>query len=296
MDYREVLPAPPLRRFLECFWFLSAENEGGAAAEPVLPDGCTELIVHFGDPFRRVTAAGDSEAQPRAFFVGEMTRPLLVEPSRRVGTMGIRFRPGGAFPFLGFPLSELSDCVVALDVLWGRAARDLEETLLETRSDTARIAIAEVFLLKRLVGARRDHVVERVVSAILAGRGRERVRTFSARAGLGSRQLERRFLAAVGLGPKVFSRVIRFQNLLCVARQAEGWAAAAAACGYFDQSHLVRDVRDFAGVSPSDLLRKAGDFSRHFVSDERLAALFDDGFFQDTRRKAAQIGARGEIS
>ncbi|MCM3875188.1 MAG: helix-turn-helix domain-containing protein [Thermoanaerobaculia bacterium] len=296
MDYREVRPSPPLARFLECFWFLSAEDAGGAPAEQVLPDGCTELIVHFGDPFRRVTTGGDSEAQPRAFFVGEMTRPLVVGPSGRVGTMGIRFRPGGAFPFLGLPLSELSDHIVALDVLWGRAARDLEEALLEATSDAARVAIAESFLLKRLVGARRDLAVEEVLRAIIAARGRGHVRAYAARVGLGPRQIERRFLAGVGLGPKVFSRVIRFQNLLRVSRRAEGWAAAAAACGYFDQSHLVRDVRDFAGVSPSNLLRRAGDFSRHFVSDERLAVFFDDGFFQDSRRETAQIGARGEIS
>ncbi|HSB63757.1 MAG TPA: helix-turn-helix domain-containing protein [Thermoanaerobaculia bacterium] len=296
MDYREVRPAPPLRRFLECFWFLSAQNAAGAAAEPVLPDGCTELIVHFGDPFRRVTAAGDSEVQPRAFFVGEMTRPLVVEPSRRVGTMGIRFRPGGVFPFLGLPLSELSDRVVDLDVLWARAARELEEALLESRSDAARIAVAEAFLLRRLVWARRDHAVERVVRAILAARGRERVRTFPARVGLGSRQLERRFLAAVGLAPKVFSRIVRFQNLVRIAPDANGWASAAAQCGYFDQAHLIRDVRDFAGVTPSSLLRKTGGFSKHFVSEARLAALFGDGFFQDSRRVAAQIGEEGEIS
>jgi AraC-like DNA-binding protein len=284
MDYREVRPSPLLARFLECFWFLSAEDAAGAPPESVLPDGCTELIVHLGEPFRRFDDAGAPEMQPGAFFVGQMTRPLVIQPSRRASTMGIRFRPGGALVFLGVPMPDLSNRVVSLDVLWGRAGRDLEEALHEARSDTERIALAEKFLLKRLASARRDHAVEEVVRAILAARGRERVRTLPARVGLGPRQLERRFLAAVGLSPKVFSRIVRFQNLVRVARRADGWATAAAACGYFDQSHLVRDVRDFAGVSPSNLLRTAGGFSKHFVSEARLAALFDDGFFQDAAR------------
>lgn len=284
MDYREVRPSPLLARFLECFWFLSAEDAAGAPPESVLPDGCTELIVHLGEPFRRFDDAGAPETQPGAFFVGQMTRPLVVQPSRRPKAMGIRFRPGGALALVGVPMPDLSNRVVVLDDLWGHAGRDLEEALHDARSDAQRIAIAEKFLLKRLASARRDGAVEEVVRAILANRGRERVRALPARVGLGERQLERRFLAAVGLSPKTFSRIVRFQNLVRLARRSDGWAAAAADCGYFDQSHLVRDVRDFAGVSPTNLLRAPGDFSKHFVSDARLAALFGDGFFQDEAR------------
>lgn len=290
MDYREVRPGPPLRRFLECFWFLSAEDADGAPPEPVLPDGCTELIVHFGDPFRRVTAAGNFETQPRAFFVGEMTRPLVVQPSRRVRTMGIRFRPGGAYPFLGIPMRELVDSAVPLEELWGDTARDLENVLHEAKTEGDRLAAAERFLLARLDEGRRDRAVDAAVRAILAKRGRDRVSSLSSRIGLGPRQLERRFLDAVGLSPKLFSRIVRFQHLVRIAPRSRGWAAAAVNCGYFDQAHLVRDVRDFAGVSPSNLLPASTDFSKHFVSEARLAALFDDGFFQDSGREAAQIG------
>ena len=302
MDYREVRPAPPLRPFLECFWFLSAEDAAvtdgadGAPPEPVLPDGCTELIVHLGEPFRRIDDTGAVEEQPGAFFVGQMTRPLVIQPSRRARAMGIRFRPGGALAFLGMPMSGLSDRTVPIDALWGRAARDLEETLHLAPSDAARIGVAESFLLERLVARRRDAGVEAAVRAILAERGRARIGPLAGRAGLGPRQLERRFLAAVGISPKLFSRVVRFQNLVRIAPEADGWASAAARCGYFDQAHLVRDVRDFAGVSPSNLLPQPGGFSSHFVSEMRMAGLFDDGFFQDTPRAGAQIGTRGETS
>lgn len=292
MNYREVRPAPPLRRFLECFWFLSAEAADAAAVappEPVLPDGCTELIVHLGEPFRRVDDAGASETQPGAFFVGQMTRPLVIQPSRRASAMGLRFRPGGARVFLGAPMDEFANRVVALECLWGAAARNFEDALHGARTDSSRIAVAETFLLARLVDARRDGAADHAVRAILARRGRGRIVPLAERAGLGPRQLERRFRAAVGLTPKLFSRIVRFQHLVRIAPRADGWASAAADCGYFDQAHLVRDVRDFAGVSPSNLLRRPGDFSSHFVSEDRMAALFDDGFFQDGPSRAAQI-------
>lgn len=286
MDYREIRPSPPLAPFVECIWRLSADDAGEAPPEPVLPDGCMELIVHLGESFRRGQGAGTGGRQPAAFLVGQLTRPLVLRPAGRVETLGIRFRPGGAFPFLAGGLDALADRETPLEDLWGRAGRELEERLRDAGRTRRRAAIVESFLLGRLDGARRDLRAEGAVRAVLATRGRARVQDLARLVGVSRRQFERLFSSAVGLRPKLFSRIVRFQRVLRLARRPEpiGWAETAVRCGYFDQAHLIRDVRDFSDASPTDLRSAAMDFTAPFVSEERFDALFGDAFFQDAPR------------
>ena len=130
--------------------------------------------------------------------------------------------------------------------------------------------------------------VEGAVKGVLASRGLARVGALARTAGLSDRQLERRFRSAVGLAPKLFSRIVRFQRVVRLARRSAqaGWAETAARCGYADQAHLVRDVRAFSGATPSALRADRG-FTAPFVAEERLAALFGDGdgIVQDGRGK-----------
>src|SRR5262245_49157304 len=109
--YREQPPAArALRPFVECLWIVQTDARGRPApVERLLPDGCIELIVHLGEPYARLAPDGVHRQQPRAFVVGEMTTALLVRPLGRTRTLGIRFRPGGAYPFLGARLHELTD-------------------------------------------------------------------------------------------------------------------------------------------------------------------------------------------
>ena len=276
MQYREHSPGEALAPFIECIWFLSGRSESGAEPERVLPDGCIELIVHLGDRFHEWTAAGEIE-QPRAFVVGNMTRPLLLRAGARIATMGIRFRPGGAYPFLSVGLDRLTDSRVSLDALWGRDGAVFERQLLDARDDWERRAIVESFLLERLARGRLvAPSVTRAVSDMLESRGLVRVRELGRRVGWSERQLERRFQSEVGMSPKTLARIVRFQRVLQAlgpARTPE-WALLALECGYADQSHLIREVRDFAGSTPVALASSPGRLTAYFASQERLVAYF----------------------
>jgi AraC-like DNA-binding protein len=277
VNYRRYLPSRALASYVECFWFLDGGSPSSPPAiERIVPDACMELIVECGDPFRRYAADGRSHVQPSSFLVGMFTRFILVQPTGRVETMGIRFRPGGARPFFDVRLDELAERTAALDDLLGASARRFEEEIHAARGDRGRIEAAERFLLHRLeAGPRADRRVAAAVRGILLSAGCERVQALGERAGWSVRQLERRFRAAVGLGPKALSRIVRFQNLLRHVGSATGasWAALAAACGYYDQAHLIGDFRRFTGQVPTSFLSRPGEMSRHFTSPERLAEL-----------------------
>jgi len=277
MNYREHQPSPVLAKYLECFWFVSdagiATTNG--VAERVLPDGCVEWIFHLGTPFCR-WLNGCWALQPCSFVVGELTRFILLQPSGPVATMGVRFRPGGAYRFLPVPLDLLTDEAVSTSNIWGREGRFLEEAVIDAANDLERQRLIEKFLAARLLNASSRPQFEAAVSVIMQTRGQTRVAELAAGVGWSARQLEREFRARAGLSPKVLARIIRFQRLLQLVGEAplRQWASLALEGGYSDQPHMVREFREFAGQSPGEnQAALTSSLVRNLVSPRRLAAL-----------------------
>ena len=282
MHYRELPVPPPLDALVECVWFLSAAArvDGTAAAgQRILPDGCIELVCHFGDRFLAVSRDGLPAPQPACFIVGLLTSPLTVWPGDRADTMGVRFRPGCAYYFVPGPLSALTDRAVDLDELWGSAASAFWERLAATPEDAARVALVSGALRDRLARTDTDGVVAAAVAHLVGSAGRARVDAIAARAGVTTRHLQRRFAERVGASPKGLARILRFQNTL--RRRAPGvdghtdWVRIACECGYSDQSHLIRDYAEFSCETPASLRAAEGELSGYFTSPQRLAALFE---------------------
>jgi AraC-like DNA-binding protein len=285
MDYREYRVPAPLGAVVECVWFLrGAAGSEGDATQRVLPDGCIELIVHFGDAFESIADGADGGRTPTrqasSLVVGLLTRPLVLRPPACVETMGIRFRPGGAYPFMSVPLAELTDSTVSLDDLWGAPGRRLIDRLGDARDDQARLEIVTQALTSRLTArgssARdSDPLIDTVVASLVRTAGRAGIADLADRAGVTTRHLQRRFQDRVGVSPKVLARILRFQNTLRHREAATPieWAHVAVACGYADQSHLIREYAALAGETPASLLAAEGELSSYFTSPQRLAAL-----------------------
>jgi AraC-like DNA-binding protein len=283
MRYSEHQPSAALAQHLECIWFLSGSDASAAtgASERVLPDGCVEWIFHFGSPFQRsmptsVTGAyGVWERQPCSFVVGELTRFLLLQPTGDVGVMGVRFRPGGAYRFLPIPLSEFTDNTVASADIWGGKGIDIEEAVLEARNNFQRRQRVEEFLMEQLVTTTPRVRLEAAVKEMMRTRGQKRVHEVAKEVCWSSRQLEREFQISIGLSPKSFCRIMRFQNLLRLVGEGalRQWASLAIEGGYADQPHMVREFRAFAGHSPAEQGIASGEFASYFISPRRLATL-----------------------
>lgn len=272
MHYREIQPSAALARFVECFWTL--ENDAGTAAtqaERILPDGCVELILNFGERFREHKDDGREERQPQHLLVGQMTQPILIAPTGTVQLLGIRFHPGGTFPFFRIPLHELTNRVTDLEALSSEFQNDLVRCGGET-SSPLRIAAVERCLIERLSYCRHDPRLVSLVKKIVKNGGQVSVDQLVTDAGMGSRQLERRFLLEVGIGPKLLCRILRFQQIFrTVDRHDEGWAAVAADCGYYDQAHLIRDFREFARQTPALLFENPSALTESFTRKNRMS-------------------------
>jgi len=218
-----------------------------------------------------------------------MTRPINIAPTGPVHTLGVRFRPGGAREILAVPLDLLTDTTAETADLWSADGRRIEDEVGNARDDEARRGALERFLEARLP---RAHVgtsrLEAAIGLVLRSRGRAEVAEVARHVGWSRRQLERQFRAGVGLSPKAFSRVVRFQNVLRLAGPARGasWADLAARCGYADQAHLTREFRELSDATPASGEAAGGDLARHFVAPARLEQLLspargDVAFLQD---------------
>jgi hypothetical protein len=241
--YREREPSAALGELVACVW----TGVTRAADDPrgrVLPDGCIDVVWMPG-------------REP--FVAGPDTGPKSEGPAgRRV--VGIRFRPGAAPSLLGVPAAALTDERPALRDVWRRGeSLALEEELARAPSVEAAMASLEAAVQRRLaVASEPDASVRERVRDI-----EERVRSGAcarfAGATVGERQLRRRFVAAVGYGPKTFERIARFQRFLGLARSPAGrrvgLAQLAARAGYADQAHLGRECQRLAGLSPGALVR-----------------------------------------
>jgi AraC-like DNA-binding protein len=188
----------------------------------------------------------------------------VIDTAEEASLLGVHFRPGGAFPFFGLPVGELVNTHVDLETLWGRSGRELRERLRNTSCPRDKFRVLEAALGARLSGAAMQGDVVRVAVDALSRSDATTVHEVTQRLGLSHRRFLEVFKRQVGLTPKLFHRVQRFQRILTHMRHAQAleWSHLAVDCGFFDQSHLIRDFVEFSGFSPAE-------FARHLQALER---------------------------
>ena len=191
---------------------------------------------------------------------GAYSRFFGIDPRLHGAMLGVHFRPGGAWALLGVPAGEFADAHVDLEAVWGRAARELRDRLCAAATPERRFRVMELALMSRLLrrGLERHGAVLPALRAFEGGADGVRVRDVAGRVGLSQRRFIEVFRAEVGMTPKLYCRVRRFQRALAAAQSASRpeWARVAAACGYYDQSHLVHDFREFCGFGPAECVRQ----------------------------------------
>ena len=271
MVYREVAPPASLARYVRCLWRLTAP-QGTGLPEPVLPDGCTEIVVNVADHFVRHEADGTSAAQPLVLLSGQLSRAAQLQPTGRIDLWGIRLQPWASSAVFPGTATPLRDRYVALDHLAPRLGDALVEavgTLPPARAERELFTLVERQIGRADFGLRTAaglvHLAERATHAMS-------VRALAATSGLSARRVQMIFRDDVGLSPKQLLRINRLQRVLALAQTVDppSWAQIAVQTGYFDQAHLIRDARALAGATPLQLLRMPSQLTHAFLGAEDL--------------------------
>lgn len=259
MLYLQRKPAPPLDEFVQLLWYASAP-EAMPGRQRILPTGSSQIILDLSREHLLDFSGGPrSRPAPPAQVVGARSAYEIIDNSDLACLIGLAFRPGGFGAVMGLPADLFANRFVNLEDVWGAEARKLRDALREIHTPQGRFAHLELFLCRELgkhsslsrltrhpaVAFGLDHF-RRVPSAAL-------VSQVARSTGWSERRFSQLFREQVGLTPKVWCRIQRFQS--AVRRLYAGddvrWGELALDCGYYDQSHFANEFRAFSGIDIS---------------------------------------------
>lgn len=261
-EFRIIQPAPLLAPYVKNYWLLKTACDSPALARTV-PTGMMSLMFHRG---QRLLSVRTNELHPRAFLSGQEKTFADLEYTGTVNMISVTFRPIGVRAFFNLPANKVNNLRVTAEDLEDKELGELERLLINTEDDQRCILHIEQFLLKRLCRLA-EHNLKRVEAAIrLIDSGQTDVASLAGTACLSTKQFQRVFSEYVGSNPKEFSRTIRFQKALHLLETGSQVSLTALAyqCGYFDQSHMIKEFRTLSGYTPNEYLAICPPHSDYF--------------------------------
>ena len=268
MIARHYHPPAPLSAYVDLLWYY-AGFQREHAKERLLPTGTVDLVINLREDEVRTYDPDDTsrcQRYPGSVVVGVHSRYFVLDTTEQNDVIGIHFRPGGAFPFLAPPADAFHNAHVDLQAVWGSEAVLIRERLLEATTPEARFAVLEQALLARLRRSPEPHdAVLHALRCIDRAPQLGTIASLTERIGLRPKRFIQLFTQQVGLTPKLYCRVRRFQRVIGAVNQRRevDWADVAAGCGYYDQAHFIRDFRAFSGLNPGAYLGQRGEYQNH---------------------------------
>ncbi|MEO8663399.1 MAG: helix-turn-helix domain-containing protein [Bryobacteraceae bacterium] len=267
MIYIERTPAAPLRDCIRLLWYTRAPDVLHQR-ERILPSGSVQIIVNLARDFIWDCPEGRPEcALAPSLVVGARSQYEIVDTSDMADLIGIVFHPGGFAPFASEAADIFSNRSVGLEDLWGTRSRTLRDLLREAPTPQVKLDALESFLLhSNLFRLTRHKVVSHALHRFAQF---ATVRDVAADTGWSQRRFSQIFREQVGLSPKVWCRIQRFQRAV---RQLHAgadvaWAELALDCGYYDQSHFANEFRAFSGIDATTYSARRSRWINHIPSD-----------------------------
>jgi len=274
---RLLRPRAPLSDFIEVLWYRSG-SPVAHELERLLPTGTLELVIDLSDAPLRCYDPGSLELRESIrgpLLSGVRESYAVIDAPSAHDIMGVQFQPGGGHALLGLPVDEVQGLDLPLHALWGAAADELYDQLLNEKSPERRLAILEAALLARLqTNARLHPVIRNAIARLERPDVPVEISDLAAAAGWSDRYFIRKFSAQVGITPKAFARVRRFQAALRRMQREKhaDWVEIALASGYYDQAHFIRDFKAFSGTTPGAYRRLIVDEGSSHVPMVRAEA------------------------
>jgi methylphosphotriester-DNA--protein-cysteine methyltransferase len=265
-----VSPRLELKTYVRAFAQRRLEKDNAELVEPV--PACLDQVLDFEFGVRPIAELGDASRFTinRLNMVGPSAyRPFNLHLCGGVESFAIFFRPLAFWQLFRLPLGSLVNQDFDGHAVLGAEANQLWNRLAETATFAERVKVAETYLLRKALNAERNTSIMNAALYMFRARGAVRLHDVASQLSLGLRQFERNFLSEIGLSPKLYSRVARFQAALDtrIHRQDIRWANLANEFGYHDQMHMIKDFQKLSGLTPEGLLSRIGDMRPPALTD-----------------------------
>lgn len=249
MRYESFQPSDDLRELVKEYWIFESDDPT-VSQQKIIPDGFSEIIIHYGDLYR-INLIGQWEDQKSLLFSSQISKYFFLENTGRSGMLGIKLYPTAFHELFQLDVSDLTDQVLPLDTLISDT-ENLAEIRNENSSMKQKVELAESWLRKYMSNLSPQEKIRTCISQIHESHGMIDIDQMAGEVALSTRQLERLFKKVIGLTPKFYCRIIRFNYIFEVMKeQNDSWVRTALKSGYFDQSHFIKNFKEFTGEEPS---------------------------------------------
>ncbi|OAB38698.1 hypothetical protein PMSD_06700 [Paenibacillus macquariensis subsp. defensor] len=270
MLLRTYIPQAPLSGCVDFFWYFEGYTPPHSK-ELTLPDGSVELVFNLSeDKIKLFDRENKDLFYGSSVVCGPHSECFIIDTSVKTTVLGIHFKPGGIYPFLKMSVNELHNINVSLDTLWGARAHDLHEMILFSKTVDDKFRILEESLMN--LASRpliRHPAVGFALNEFLSLSHKRPLSDVIGQIGLSQRRFIQIFKEEVGLTPKLFCRLRRFQDVLnrIDLTKSVNWLDVAISCGYYDQMHFIKDFQAFSSLNPTEYFSRQGRHHNHVGID-----------------------------
>lgn len=251
MRYENFEPSNALKSLVKEYWVFE-NDDPTAEQQKIIPDGYSEIIIHYGDPYR-INLSGQWETQSQMLFSSQISKFFYLENSGRSGMIGIKLYPTAFNELFQMDVSDLTDRVVPLNEIVPERIEGLKSLQEQNIAMEQRRQLAERWLLDQLSEVSYQEKIRKCMEMIFETHGMIDIDQMASTIELSTRQLERLFKKVIGLTPKFYCRIIRFNYIFEVIKeQKDSWIRTALQSGFFDQSHFIKNFKEFTGEEPSN--------------------------------------------
>ena len=257
MIYRYIVPDPVLQEFVRDYLIahFTFDKDQDIPFKPYSPK--PEQTITFlpkGNLTINNPLTGETRISPVTSICGQQVSRYNFYLTSEYLMLRVHFNPGALFRLLHIPLSEFSDCWFDAESVIGREISDVNERLANCLNYAQMIAIVEEYLINKIRKVKADtHPLDQVATSLLINPTRFSLDWLAGQSCLCQRQFNRKFIERMGIGPKLYSRIVRFHKAYQYkeAHPQENWMSVAFLFGYVDYQHLVKDFKEFAHVTPN---------------------------------------------
>ena len=264
MLYDRIIPPESLSSLIDCYWVV--ENEDlTIEQQKIIPDGYPEIIFHYGDVYR-VNISGTWEIQSRKLLAGQIRNHFLLENTGTSGMLGIKLKPDALTKLFDFPMSTITEKVVNLEDVLKQEFESISEKMVSDIPYAEKVTILNTFFESYIrEPGENELLISKALQWVFSENGLLSVTELAEKAEVYERKLERLFQKYVGLSPKFYSRIIRFNYIFRLVQDKKmSWGEVAQYSGFYDQSHFISNFQEFTGEDPS----------KYFFEDENMANFF----------------------
>jgi AraC-like DNA-binding protein len=259
LNYNRFECNDALRPYVRYFWELYY-NSDQPYTHLQLPDACSELLFNLAGDFDEISHDGKLRRVFRACLQCSGDQPKRFHVSSTFRLFGAYMYPYTATTLFGRSAGELRNTRVDLHTLLGSQGRELENRILDAVSTSSRIAILSDFMMRQIYIRNSElYNMDAAIREINFNRGNFSVTNLAVGLNTSVRQLERRFKAVSGFGPKEYGKIVRFRYAIEVLNKSTSLADAALELGYYDQAHFSKEFKAISGFTPNEFIRNSGN-------------------------------------